>query len=187
MSTRWSELSSAEREVLEERFYVAVEVDSVLAEFDAVQARNTEDRSVSLSLLQRYATRGDIDLSREQWQQVSQNERLGEALGRFLRNASVAYFPRLAAASSGEDAPRRGDGFALRLVPTRAREDQLYLIVTIDETFDKPFDTLTLRPAQGPVVRHPLPQPRDGRIQILLPQDSDVVQALRNDAEIFLQ
>ena len=113
MSVRWSDLSPAEREVLEERFHVAANVESALAEADAGRDRAQDEQSVSLSLLQRYATLGDMELSSMQWESVSRNPRLGEALDRFLSRASVAYFPRLVAASSGEEYERRGEGFSL--------------------------------------------------------------------------
>lgn len=187
MSIRWSELSSTERTVLEERFYVAAKVDAVLSEADAARDRAIEDRPVSLSLLQRYATSGDITLSTTQWNAVSQNPRLSEALDRFLRGASVAYFPRLAAASSDEAFERTGDGYVLRLLPTKAREDQLYLIISFDAGYEASVATLTVRPKEGVPVRLALPQPRNQRIQVLLERDSDIVRELRNDAEIFLQ
>ena len=187
MSTRWSELSLAERAVLEERFYVAAKVEAVLSEADAVRERGMADRPVSLALLQRYAMEDDFTLSQTQWDAVSRNPRLNDAVDRFLRSASVAYFPRLAAASSGEEFKRTGDGFELRLLPTKARDDQLYLIITLDAGGEASVGTLTVRPKGGAPVRLALPQPRNQRIQVLLERESDIVRELRDDAEIFLQ
>lgn len=187
MSTRWSELSSVERAVLEERFHIAAKVDAALSQADVARERAMEDRPVSLSLLQRYAVEGDVTLSPAQWDAVSRSSSLSEALDRFLRGTSVAYFPRLAAASSGEEFERMEEGFELRLLPTKAREDQVYLVIVLDADNDSPPRTLTVRPKDGAPVRLSLPQPRNQRVQILLERSSDIVREMRNDAEIFLQ
>ncbi len=105
---------------------------------------------------------------------------------RLLRKSALHHFPRAAAASSGPITQRQGNGFSLRLRPSRANPAHVYVIIEI-------------APNKAPVAlfvcgdgrryqKHALPEARDGTIQILAEAESDLIRALSDTAtEVFLR
>lgn len=186
MTMRWSELSDAERALLEDRCYAAARVENVLSRAQSIQSLDPADRPVSLSLLYDYAVRQTAELSPQQRVSIAQNEMMSAALDQLLQEASIAYFPKLAAASSGESKIREQDGFEIKLEPSRAHADQVYLIITNRGNPDRVVRYLNITSEGRPPVFAELPEMRDGRAQMLLAADSEIVQAFRNASNIFL-
>jgi hypothetical protein len=105
---------------------------------------------------------------------------------RLLRKTALHHFPRAAAASSGALTGRQGNGFKLRLRPSRANPAHVYVI--IDVALDKTPGALFVCGDGRHYQKHALPEARNGTIQILAEADSDLIRALSDNAtEVFLK
>lgn len=105
---------------------------------------------------------------------------------RLLENRAAVHFPRAAAASTGAMEQRQVPGARMFLRPSRADDDQVYLIVALDDPASAPTTMIALRVDQPP-ERAVLPAFKDGRAQLLLDKSSALVQAFQDvNAEIYL-
>ncbi len=106
---------------------------------------------------------------------------------RLLKNTSRYHLPEVAAASTGVLEGRKIQGCSLVFHPSRADDGQIYVI--IESIADRNFlpKLLFVCHADGRSQRLALPEGRDGRVQILLERDSDIVRGLLDvNTEVYL-
>ena len=110
-----------------------------------------------------------------------------------LRRSALRHLPRAAAAAGHGDLTRRETGgFVLRLVASRARGGQVYLLVELpDEAAGDGERTVLSRivvgNAAGEYLKRDLPAAEGGVIRLLMEADDPLARAVGNPAsEVFL-
>lgn len=191
--TRWTDLSQHQRRVAEAAF-TALSVGDALAEAaapeiddtdqpDAAEPRtNADSRPVGPGEVYAYACGTASHPSIERVEAAAaRSPAVSDMLWRMLDRIATLSAPRVAAASTGEIEERQGDGFVLRVRGSRARPEQVYILIVLDDPANAP-EYMFLRRADGDVVRHPLPAPSYDTIQILAARDGDLATALNDPA-----
>ena len=128
------------------------------------------------------ARSGDAELEAA----LSDNPVLRGELRRLTEKVAGYRFPELAAAASGLVAQRVAAGCRIRFEPSRAEAAQTYVIISLDDLGRQPR-WLAVFVDDDRCRRLALPEPRDGLIQLLVDNNSDILVALRNPkSEIFI-
>lgn len=137
-----------------------------------------------------YATDPDLPADPDLERALELNPRLQQDFRRLVEAHALFHLPRLAAASTSEAvASRTFSGGRLRLAPSRAEPDQVYLVIELSDRKLRPKQLFCFgREGRG---RFPLPEPREGIVQLLLDRTRaehafliDAVQQV--DSELFL-
>ena len=113
--------------------------------------------------------------------------RLRLDLDRLVQRMASWHGPRASAASSGQLEMRTGDGFHIRMKPSRASPDQVYVLIALNGALGRTPTTLVIRSAAGEYIKWPLPQPQSGVIQVLTDEASEALRLLRDPkSELYL-
>ncbi len=105
---------------------------------------------------------------------------------RLVEKFTRPFVPFAIAADTGEESERDGIGCRLRFVPSSAEPSQTYVIVEFTEEPNAPASTLFLCDKFDNCRKVPLEAARNGKVQLLLENDSDLLVRLRDkDTEIF--
>lgn len=139
----------------------------------------TLPRKIGFHELYAYANDPDHSPASDLIEAVSTDLALRRDLKRLLDKQALAHLPRLAAASSGDSLEREADGFSLRLRPSKARQDQMYLLLQSLDRDDSPH-LLFVEEENGPLHRLVIDDFEEGEAQILLSLQDPIVKALRN-------
>ncbi len=119
-------------------------------------------------------------------QALSQDKKLAAGFDRLLHNEALYYMPQAAAASSGEMDEREGEGFVIRLKPSRATPDQIYVMIEFENSGAKLPSNLFLMHASGKYSQLDLPEGSSGTVQIVAEANSDLIKNLRDPGtEVF--
>ena len=96
--------------------------------------------------------------------------------------------PRSAAAGTKALENRQGQGFAIRLRPSRAEPSQVYVMIELlDPGAEAPKALFIARHPKG-LLKQALPEARGGMVQLLAEVESDLIRALRDPgSEVFLR
>lgn len=109
-------------------------------------------------------------------------------LDALLDRISQYRFPRVAAASGGDTGGREGDGYAIRIKPSKAEPEQVYVLVTVADPAGRYPTALFFRTGDGRYGAIALPAFVGDTAQLLAEEGSELVRALRDvDAEVFLR
>jgi hypothetical protein len=136
-------------------------------------------RKIGFNELYAYANDPDHSPASDLIAALSTNLDLRRDLKRLLDKQALAHLPRLAAASSGEVTEREGDGFTLRLKPSKAQEDQVYLLIQTQDRDDSPR-LLFVEDEDATLHRLVIDDFLEGEAQILLNLQDGILKALRN-------
>jgi len=116
------------------------------------------------------------------------NPRLNADLRLLLSKVAFNHLPEVAAASSGELETREADQCRIRIEPSRAEPDQVYLIIELTDPAAATPWVLFACGADGRSDRIELPEGRDGVIQVLLDRAAPILVQLRDPGtEVFLR
>lgn len=194
--TRWRDLSPRQRQTAEAAFTAslvgaavadAVEPDDVDDDGEPVAAdpeehwRRTRGK-VGAHEIYAYATgAADSDVTARVETALAQTPGATEMLWQMLDRVAPYAAPRVAAAASGGVEERQGDGFVLRLRESRAKPEQVYILIVLESAVAPPGQ-LFVRTADGSVLRQDLPAPAEETIQVLADSASALVNALNDPA-----
>ena len=104
---------------------------------------------------------------------------------RLVETYAEPFVPYAIAADSGEENERDGIGCRLRFVPSSAEPSQTYVIVEFVDKQDVPASTLFLCDKFDNCHKIALEAARDGKVQLLLENSSDLLARLMDkDTEI---
>lgn len=180
MSDTWKVLTPHQKRAAEQSFEALTIADDLMAP----REENVE-RPYSMSDLYACATGAtviDAALNRE----LLQNPALQNDMRRLLAKTTICQFPMAAAASDGQVNARDGDGFSLRLKPSKAAPDQIYIIISLSN-FELQPKLLCCMNGTGGFNAISLPMAQDGVIQVLDESASKLVVALRDvKSEVYL-
>jgi hypothetical protein len=116
---------------------------------------------------------------------LAADARLRADYRRLVEKHSAPLVPRALAADSGSESQREGIGCRLRFVPSSAEPSQTYVIIEFTESADAPAATLFLCDRHDNCRKVALDAVRDGRVQLLLDNNSDLLARLMDkDTEI---
>ena len=143
---------------------------------------------IAFSRLYQYA-RGDISLDTELLAALKQDKTLARDFNALLQKLSWDSLPQVAAASTDSDLRlRETDLCTIRIEPSRAEPDQVYVILELKDPAASPPDLLITSAADGAIETLALPQPDDGIIQLLLQADAAILLAMQDHATwVFLR
>jgi len=145
-------------------------------------------QQISFSMLYAYVNDPLFDLPADFETLLIMDEAAQANLNRLLENASLAYMPVLAAASSGNVTRRETDAAIMTLTPSRAEPQQIYLKIEIKDPDARMPRQFFIRRAGEPWIRADLPDFSNAQTQILLEANSPVAQALgAPDGEVYLR
>ncbi len=151
----------------------------MLDHFDSLTKKNdTSHNIIGFSELYAYATRGNHVPTPALKEALSSNLKLRRDLKRLLGKQPIATMMRTAAASSGQIERREGDGFVIKLRPSQADQNQIYLLIQSKDRDDSP-SLLFIEEENGPFHRLVIEDFYDGEAQVLLSAQDDIVKALR--------
>src|SRR5262249_23508372 len=118
---------------------------------------------------------------------LASDARLRADLDRLLERTASWRGRRASAASSGLLESREGEGFQLRLKPSRAGSGQVYLLITLTGERSQDPSVLVVRSPGGDYFKWVLPGPQSGVIQILADETADGLRLLRDPkSELYL-
>ncbi|MDP6404795.1 MAG: hypothetical protein QF797_06280 [Alphaproteobacteria bacterium] len=179
-------LPDKDREPLAARLFDVFESEHELHRQSEVSEAGESSGVIAFSRLYAYAT-GARSEDAEVEAALARNDGLRRDFQRLLERAAPYYMPQVAAASTGPITTREGAGCRIRLEPSRAETGQIYVIVELDDKAAQPM-TMFVVDGDGQTLRLPLPAARDGVIQILAGEESDLVKALSDlKSEVYLR
>ena len=154
---------------------------------DRLMAASGNPSDVGFSELYAYATQADRAPRRELLVALDADACLRRKFEALLRETSMYHLPRVAAAAASDISRREAEGCRISLRSSRAEESQVFVIIELSDPAARPGSLFVCGKDRG-VRRVDLSEPRDGRIQLLLENDSDIVQGLRDiETEVFLR
>ncbi|MDP6475782.1 MAG: hypothetical protein QF666_12635 [Alphaproteobacteria bacterium] len=138
-----------------------------------------------LSFARLYAYVGEADTDPAVEAALRDSASLRADYRRLVEKFSAPLVPLAIAAASGEANVREGIGCRLHFVPSSAEPSQTYVIVEFTEQSDAPASTLFLCDKSNNCRKVALEAAREGRVQLLLENDSDLLARLMDkDTEI---
>jgi hypothetical protein len=133
-----------------------------------------------------YAYVGEAETDPELEAALKDSASLRADYRRLVEKSSAPFIPLAIAADTGEASVREGVGCRLRFVPSSAEPTQTYVIVEFTEEPNAPASTLFLCDQFDNCRKVPLEAARDGKVQLLLENSSDLLARLRHkDTVIF--
>ncbi len=159
----------------------------LFAAFHTVEQLTSDDAPAATrpSFARLYAYVGEAESDAKIEAALAADNRLRADYRHLVEKFSAPFVPRALAADSGETSLREGIGCSLRFVPSTAEPSQTYVIVEFTETADAPAATLFLCDRYDNCRKIPLEPARDGKVQLLLDNDSDLLARLMDkDTEI---
>jgi hypothetical protein len=139
-----------------------------------------------LSIARLYAYAGEAETDPEVETALKDSASLRADYRRLVEKFSAPFIPLAIAAESGEESVREGVGCRLRFVPSSAEPSQTYVVVEFTEEPNVPASTLFLCDQFDNCRKVPLEAARDGKVQLLLENSSDLLARLMDkDTVIF--
>ena len=176
----WSQLDKQHQDAAETLF-------CALSAANHLQHVEEGEKTISFLELRRFVNHPDQPISQELAHALLTNPRLQRDMNRLIRERSLCYFPRQAAADSGEWIRREANGFQIDILPSQVEQTQMFVLIHLAAGKKVVPKTLFILKSGRPPVKRVLPPPQDGVIQLLEDAETDVVQALRDlDTEIYL-
>jgi hypothetical protein len=175
MTTTWKSLSPGRRAVIQDAAGALLILDAVAL------SEGAAGRPVTCRDLHRWLQEPDAAAPPPRIRQaLDADARLRLDLDRLLQRMAGWHGARAPAASSGQLEMRTGDGFHIRMKPSRAAADQVYVLIALTGTLARTPTMLVMRSAAGEYIKWPLPQPQSGIIQVLTDEASDGLRLLRD-------
>ena len=181
-------LPKKDREPLAARLFDVFESEQELRR----QPEPPESEPIAFSRLYAYASGARAE-DAEVAAALARDGGLRRDFQRLLARAAPYYMPQVAAASTGPVSERVGAGCRIRLEPSKAEAGQVYVIVELDDKEAQPGTMFVVDgdgegDGEGWTQRQALPPARDGVIQILAAEGSELVRGLGNlKSEVYLR
>ena len=149
--------------------------------------KTSVNSGVSFSQLYIYATRPDEGADREFEHLIESDPNLSSDFAQLLKTTSVGYCPRVAAASTGPIMSRKGTGCNIRFERSRAEPSQTYVIIEFQSLTTKEPSALFVCDETNRCRKFPVKESRNGVIQLLEEQDSELLRLLLDiKTEVYL-
>ena len=178
--TSWNDRSEEDRQRLETAFGALHSADLWL---DNPAGERADAARVPMPVLYAAATNPTTPLPATLVGRIATDPRLKADFNCLIERVSQCSFGRAAAASSGVLEKREAKGYTIRIKPSRADENQVYILIDLPEhgSVNAPA-VLMLRTADGSIHKLALGAAEDGTIRVLSTAESDEVKALGDPA-----
>jgi hypothetical protein len=185
MTGTWKTFTRHRRTLAEHAFDALSTLDEIAA---VERARGTGERQVGFADIYAYVNEPDRSMSAQLSEALEADARLRDDLLRLLTKSAGYRCPRSAAAGTKVLESRHGQGFTIRLRPSRAEPSQVYVVIELlDPAAETPKALFIAEHREG-LLKHALPEARGGAVQLLAETESDLIRALRNpSSEVFLR
>ena len=158
------------------------------AQAKVLQRSGTELDQIPFSTLYAYVNDSQFRPPTNFSAQIDADEKAQQNLDLLLEKASLAHMPMLAAASSGDTILRETDAAIIRLTPSKAEPEQVYLQVQMKDAGASMPLRLFVRKSGEQWIRMDLSKFVDAKVQELLLVNDPVTQALNApDSEVYLR
>jgi len=119
---------------------------------------------------------------------LSENLALRRIYRDMVEKTALYYVPEAMAASSDDIVSRAGKGCRIRMEPSRAEPNQVYVIIELSGDEKVTPTTLVVCDVESNCSRFPLPKIRDGVVQIIADREADLVRLLSDPkTEAFIR
>jgi len=147
----------------------------------------TSLKAVGFSELYDYAINPEMVPRDELLTALESNTQIRAGFERLLRNTARFRMPQVAAASTGDIDVREASGCRILFRNSRANDSQVYVILELNDPL-APSPTHLFICARDKAYRKLfLPVFQDGRIQLLVDRESDILQGLKDiETEVIL-
>ena len=185
MTGTWKAFTRDQRALAERAFDALTTLDEIAA---AKHAEGSGERRVGFGDVYAYVTEPGRPMSTQLREAIEADARLRGDLLRLLAKTAGYRCPRSAAAGTKVLESRHGQGFAIRLRPSRAEPSQVYVVIELlDPVAEAPKALFIAQHPEG-LLKQALPDVRGGTVQLLAEVESDLIRALRNPrSEVFLR
>lgn len=181
----WKSLKPEQRKAAEHVFDALSNLDALAERADADE---DDAKGIGFPDIYAFATDPKREMDNTLRAALLRNPRLRRDLERMLANRPVYRFRRVAAASSGAVDGREGDGFSIRLRASRADPRHTFISIELAPGTPRSPGMLFVSLNGEEFIKHSLPEPQDGVIQLLVETNSELVNALRDvQAEVFIR
>jgi hypothetical protein len=177
MTGTWKTLTQHRKTLAERAFDALGTLDEIAA---AERARDTGTRQVGFADIYAYVNEPGRPMSTQLGEALETDARLRDDLLRLLTKTASYRCPRSAAAGTKVLESRHGQGFAIRLRPSRAEPSQVYVVIELLDRAAEVPKTLFIAQHRDGLIKHALPEARGGTVQLLAETESDLIRALRN-------
>ena len=183
MSTRYQVPTGDKRELSAQLFTAMRQ----MRELKRTREPSNTDTRIGFERLYAYAVEPDV-LDPELDDALQADETLREDFQRLLDRTAMIRVPRVAAASPGTIMSRDGDGCRIRFQASRAEPNQTYVIIELTDKEAKAPAHLFVVDTENRCRKFPLPAARNGIIQFLVEQESDLLVGLLDiKTEVYLR
>lgn len=118
---------------------------------------------------------------------LEKNTSLRKDYKRLIEKYMIPIIPLGIAADTGNDVVREGIGCRIKFIPSTAEPTQTYVVVEFTEDLNSTEPTLFICDEFDRCTKISLEAVRDGKVQLLLQNDSDLLQRLRNKKTIVFR
>ncbi len=185
MTGTWNTLTERRRTLAECAFGALSTLDEITA---AKRSRGTGERQVGFGDIYAYVNEPGRPMNARLSEALEADAGLREDLLRLLTKTAGYRCPRSAAAGTKVLESRQGQGFIIRLRPSRAEPSQVYVVIELLDPAAETPKALFIAEHRDGLLKHALPEARGGMVQLLAETESDLVRALRNPgSEVFLR
>jgi len=185
MTGTWKTFTQHQRTLSARAFDALSTFDEIAA---AQRAWGPGERQVGFADIYAYVNEPGCPMSPRLSEAFEADVRLRDDLLRLLAKTAGYRCPRSAAAGTKVLESRHGQGFTIRLRPSRAEPSQVYVVIELlDRRAEAPKSLFIAEHREG-LLKHALPEARGGTVQLLAETESDLIRALRNpSSEVFLR
>ncbi|MBE88332.1 MAG: hypothetical protein CMM76_02700 [Rhodospirillaceae bacterium] len=179
MSITWNKISKERKERMELAFeqlhLVDLMVDQQLNAIDAA-----DERPVGFQDLYSAAVQPEVAINGRIADALENNPKLRRDFETLLQQTGIAWFPVAAAAETATLDERDEASFLIRIRPSKANEDQVYVLVRLKEPSAVQPHAIIALPPEGVPIKKTLPVAVDSMFQLLMQRDEPLVRAIQD-------
>lgn len=185
MTGTWKTFTQHQKTLAECAFDALSTLDAMAA---TERARAIGERRVGFADIYAYVNEPECPMNARLAQALEADARLRNDLLRLLSKTAGYRCPRSAAAGTRALESRHGQGFTIRLRPSRAEPSQVYVVIELLDRAAETPKALFVAEHQEGLLKHALPEARGGTVQLLAETESDLIRALQDPrSEVFLR
>ena len=177
MTGTWKTLTQHQRALAECAFDALSTLDAIATE---ARDRASGERLVGFADIYAYVNEPDRPMNARLSKALEADTRLRDDLLRLLSKTAGYRCPRSAAAGTKALESRHGQGFTIRLRPSRAEPSQVYVVIELLDRAAVTPKALFVAEHQEGLLKHALPEARGGTVQLLAETESDLIRALQD-------
>ena len=179
MSIAWNEISEERKDVMELAFehlhLVDLMVDQKSNEIDTAN-----EYPVGFQDLYSAAVQPEVAIDSRIADALENNPKLRADFETLLQQTGIAWFPAAAAAETGRLDERDEASVLIRIRPSKANENQVYVLIRLKEPSAVQPNAIIGLPPEGSPIKKTLPEAVDNMFQLLMQRDEPLIRAIQD-------